>query len=213
MPLKQKTQLKLGLPSRYFGSILFETLKAMGTLKGLLIGFVCLCIFLFGIIWLERIFPKEYVILFIGFGVWLATIWYYKTKDKKRLLRAGRWVSFAREVLVPDNLESGAKIKVPKGTLAILKRDFLPKDYSLTAWANVVVQTEGVNVYFEKSFADKGNPRETYELFKDPWLFHLATPSSEVKSATLKAMKEHKVFSEKLWKDWGIDFLDYVNRP
>lgn len=185
----------------------------MEDFKRLIIAFASLCLFLCGVIWLEGKVPKENVTLLIGAVIFGATIWHYKTKDKKRSLRAGMWVQFARDTSIPDQYEGRGKIKVPKGTLAILKRDFLPKSYKLTAWEGVVLQTEGVGVYFEKGFSDKGNPRETYQLFKDPWLFHAATPPPEVRVATEKVMQHDLEDSAKWRREWGIDILDEIYRP
>jgi hypothetical protein len=185
----------------------------MEDFKKLIIAFACLCLFLCGVVWLEDKVPKQSVTLLIGAVIWVATIWHYKTKDKKRSLRAGMWVQFARDTYIPDKWEGRGKIKVPKGTLAILKRNFLPKDYRLTAWQDVVVQTEGVGVYFEKGFSDKGNPKETYQLFKDPWLFHAATPPTEVRVATEKAM-QHDLEDDAKWRrHFGIDLLDEIHNP
>lgn len=185
----------------------------MEVFKKLIIAFAGLFLFLYGVTWLEDKVSKQSVTLLIGAVIWVATIWHYKTKDKKRSLRAGMWVQFARDTFIPDKWEGRGKIKVPKGTLAILKRNFLPKSYRLTAWEGVVVQTEGVGVYFEKGFSDKGNPRETYQLFKDPWLFHIATPSPEVRDATEKAMQHDLEDSAKWRRKWGIDILDEIHRP
>jgi len=185
----------------------------MEDFKKLIIAVACLCLFLCGVVWLEDKVPKQSVTLLIGAVIWVATVWHYKTKDKKRSLRAGMWVQFARDSYIPDKWEGRGKIKVPKGTLAILKRNFLPKDYRLTAWQDVVVQTEGVGVYFEKGFSDKGNPKETYQLFKDPWLFHAATPADDVRLATIEAMKEDRELTAKLWNEWGIDILHEIHNP
>jgi hypothetical protein len=185
----------------------------MEDFKKLIIAFACLCLFLCGVVWLEGKVPKQSVTLLIGAVIWVATIWHYKTKNKKRSLRAGMWVQFARDAFIPDKWEGRGKIKVPKGTLAILKSNFLPKDYRHTAWQGVVVQTEGVGVYFEKGFSDKGNPKETYQLFKDPWLFHAATPPPEVRVATEKAMHHDHEDAAKWRSEWGIDILDEIHRP
>jgi hypothetical protein len=82
---------------------------------------------------------------------------------------------------------------VPKGTLGVLRENFRP-DY-------------GVSLWFEKPFADKGNPESTYHReFEDPWLFSLATPPADVQKATIAEM-------DKWEREVAADFSRWGNTP